>query len=165
MNLIVNTAKDWGIGNGNELLFHFSGDMKFFRSKTIENVVVMGRKTLDSFPGGKPLPKRINIVLTRNKDFSREGVIVCHSQDELNEELKKYEDDKIFIIGGDSVYKLMLPYCDTAFVTKVDASKDADTFMVNLDELPEWKIVDESESIEEKGIEYKYVTYKKSEEA
>lgn len=165
MNLIVNTAENWGIGNRNDLLFHISGDMKFFRAKTIENVVVMGRKTLDSFPGGKPLPKRVNIVLTRNKDFSREGVIVCHSPEELMAELKKYEDDKIFIIGGDSVYRLMLPYCSTAFVTRVNASRDADTFMVNLDELPEWKIADESEVFEEKGFKYKFVTYKKSEEA
>lgn len=161
MNLIVNTAADWGIGFGNELLFHLSGDMKFFKSKTIENVVVMGRKTLDSFPGGKPLPKRVNIVLTNNKDFSRDGVIVCRSLSELTEELKKYDSDRIFVIGGDSVYRLMLPFCDTAFVTKVDALKEADTFMVNLDELPDWEVSEESEIFEEKGFKYKFVTYKK----
>lgn len=161
MNLIVNVSKDWGIGKDNNLLFHFSGDMNFFKSKTIENIIVMGRKTLDSFPGGKPLPKRVNIVLTKKQDFSREGVIVCHSYEELINELSKYDDDKIFVIGGDSVYRLMLPHCDTAFVTKVNASKEADAFMVNLDNLSDWNIVDESDLFEEKGFKYKFVTYKK----
>lgn len=161
MNLIVNVSNDWAIGNNNNLLFHLSSDMKFFKEKTTGNVIVMGRKTLDSFPGGKPLPNRVNIVLTHNKEFSRDGVIVCHSLDELLNELKKYDDSSIFVIGGDSVYKLMLPYCDAAYVTKVYSSKQADTFMVNLDKLKDWSITYQSDEKEEKGYKFRFITYTK----
>lgn len=161
MNLIVNAAQDWAIGKNNELLFHLKQDMQQqFRPHTLGNVVVMGRKTLDSFPDGKPLPKRTNIVLSRNPDFQRDGCIVCHSIAELDEELNKYDDDSIYIIGGDSIYRTMLDRCSKAFVTRVYASKDgADAFMINLDESSEWEITDESEMMTENGIDFKFVTY------
>lgn len=162
MKLIVNAAKDWAIGKGNELLFHFKQDMQNFRAHTVGNVVVMGRKTLDSFPGGKPLPKRTNIVLTRNPGFEREGVIVCRSTEELKKELSKYDSDRIYIIGGESVYREFLPLCDTAIVTKTEAVREgADTWMINLDEAPDWEIAEESEPMEEKGCVFRFVTYKR----
>ena len=160
MKLIVNTSKNWGIGKENSLLFHFKQDMRFFRQHTVGNVVVMGRKTLDSFPGGKPLPDRVNIVLTRNPEFSRDDVIICHTVGELRAELKKYDSDRIYIIGGASVYREFLPFCDTAYVTRVDAVKDADTFMADLDESPDWEIIDKSEVLTEKEYKFQFVTYK-----
>lgn len=163
MKIIVNVDKNWAIGKENELLFHFKQDMKFFREHTLGNVVVMGRKTLDSFPGGKPLPKRANIVLTRNSSFEREGVSVCHSINELLELLKKYESDNIYIIGGDSVYREFLPLCDTAYVTKVNSEKNgADAFMINLDESTDWEITDKSDTVVENDISFQFVTYKRT---
>lgn len=162
MNLIVNVSENWAIGKNNSLLFHFSEDMKFFKSHTLEKTVVMGRKTLESFPNQKPLPKRKNIVLTRNNDFSPENVEIIHSIDELLEQIDLENSEDIYVIGGDTVYRQLLPYCDTAFVTKVAAvTDDADAFMVNLDTHPNWEIAEESEMISEKGYEFKFVTYKK----
>ena len=120
MNLIVNADKNWGIGRENQLLVHIPNDMKMFRQTTTGKVVVMGRKTLESFPNGMPLPKRTNIVMTTDQDYDGRGAIVVHSEEELFEELKKYADEDIFIIGGESIYRMMLPYCDTAYVTRLD---------------------------------------------
>lgn len=162
MNLIVNADKNWGIGKNNELLVQIPNDMKMFRSTTIGNVVVMGRKTLESFPNGKPLPKRTNIVLTKNKNFAAKGAIVVHSKEELLEELKKYPEEDIFVIGGESIYRILLPYCTTAYVTRTDYAYDADTYFPNLDELPEWKLVEESEEETYFDIEYRFTKYEKS---
>ena len=145
MNLIVNADKNWGIGKNNELLVHIPNDMKMFRQMTTGKVVVMGRKTLESFPNGMPLPKRTNIVLTHDKDYDAKGAIVVGSKEELLDELEEYKDEDIFIIGGESIYRMMLPYCDTAYVTRTDFAYDADTYFPDLDEMPEWKLVKESE--------------------
>ena len=162
MNLIVNVSENWAIGRGNELLFHLSTDMKFFKSQTIEKTVVMGRKTLESFPGKKPLPKRKNIVLTTNPDFCAENVEIIHSIDELLKKIDFENSEDIYVIGGETIYRQLLPYCDTAFVTKVASTvNDADAFMVNLDDDENWEIVDESETMNEKGYDFKFVTYKK----
>lgn len=163
MNLIVNVSREWAIGKGNSLLFHFSQDMKFFKSHTTGNVIVMGRKTLDSLPGGKALPNRTNIVLTRNKDFKRGGVTVCHSLDELADTIKEYDQSSIYVIGGESVYKLLLPLCDTAYVTKTDASapNGADAFMPDLDKDPTWELAESSEEFTEKGLSFRFLTYKR----
>lgn len=162
MNLIVNVSENWAIGKGNDLLFHISADMKFFKSHTVNNIVVMGRKTLDSLPGGRALPNRTNIVLTRNESFERENVKVCHNGGELALLLRDCPQDSIYVIGGASLYKDLLPFCDTAYVTKVNATvEDADAFMVNLDESPDWEIAEESELMEEKGYTFKFVTYKR----
>ena len=162
MNLIVNADKNWGIGKNNELLVQIPNDMKMFRSTTIGNVVVMGRKTLESFPNGKPLPKMTNIVLTKNKNYAAKGAIVVHSKEELLEELKKYPEEDIFVIGGESIYRMLLPYCTTAYVTRTDYAYDADTYFPNLDELPEWKLVEESEEETYFDIEYRFTKYEKS---
>lgn len=162
MNLIVNVSENWAIGRGNELLFHLSTDMKFFKSQTIEKTVVMGRKTLESFPGKKPLPKRKNIVLTTNSDFCAENVEIIHSIDELLKKIDFENSEDIYVIGGETIYRQLLPYCDTAFVTKVASTvNDADAFMVNLDDDENWEIADESETMNEKGYDFKFVTYKK----
>ncbi|MCH5212775.1 MAG: dihydrofolate reductase [Oscillospiraceae bacterium] len=159
MKLIVNVDKNWAIGNSGKLLFPLSQDMKFFKSHTINNIIVMGRKTLDSFPGGKPLANRTNIVLSRNPSFEREGVTVCNNGGELALLLRDVTED-VYVIGGESLYRDLLPFCDTAYVTKVDAKAEtADAFMVNLDESPDWVISEESDIMEEKGLKFKFVTY------
>ena len=145
MKAILAADKNWGIGYNNHLLVSIPSDMKFFRQTTTGKVVVMGRKTLESFPNGMPLKNRTNIVLTGNQNYQVKDAIVVHSEDELMEELKKYETDDIYVIGGESVYRMMLPYCDTAYVTKIDRAFQADTFFPNLDEMDEWEMTEESE--------------------
>ena len=161
MNLIVNADKNWGIGRENQLLVHIPNDMKMFRQTTTGKVVVMGRKTLESFPNGMPLPKRTNIVMTTDQDYDGRGAVVVHSEEELFEELKKYVDEDIFIIGGESIYRMMLPYCDTAYVTRLDYAYDADTYFPDLDALEEWEIVKESEEKTYFDLEYVFVKYQK----
>ena len=131
MKAIVCVDKKWGIGKDNDLLFSLPQDMKFFRSTTLDKVVVMGGNTLRSFPNGKPLPKRINVVLSKKEN--RDDVIICRDMHDLLKELKKYNTDDVFIIGGGSFYKTMLPYCEKALVTKVDSDKEVDVYFPNLD--------------------------------
>ena len=127
MNLIVAVDKNWAIGLGNKLLVSIPADMKFFRQTTTGKVVVMGRKTLESFPGGQPLKNRTNIIITRDPAYQVKDGIVVSTIEEAVEELKKYKEEDIFVIGGESIYRQMLPYCKTAFVTKIDHAYDADT--------------------------------------
>ena len=140
MNLIVAVDKNWAIGLKNKLLVSIPEDMKFFRTETAGKVVVMGRKTLESFPGGIPLKNRINIVLTGNRDYEAKGALVLHTVEDILQELKKYPSQEVYIIGGESIYRQFLPYCDTAHVTKIDYAYEADTYFPNLDKLPEWKV-------------------------
>ena len=120
---------------------------------------MLGRKTLESFPGGQPLKKRTNIVLTRDKNYKVKDAIVVHSIEEVLEELKKYDSEDVYVIGGDSIYSQMLPYCDTAHVTKIDFAYEADSWFPNLDEDPEWKIAEESEEQTYFDLEYTFVKY------
>ena len=146
MNIIVCVDANWGIGYKNELLVRIPSDQKFFRETTTGKVVVMGRKTLDSFPQGKPLKNRTNIVITSNKDLEkRDEEIYVNSVEECLELLKNYNDDDIYIIGGASIYKQFLPYCSKALVTRVDREFAADTYFPDLDKDPEWKITKESD--------------------
>ena len=161
MNLIVNVDKNWAIGNKNKLLVSIPADMKFFRETTTGNVVVMGRKTLESFPNGAPLKNRTNIVLTGNRDYQVKDAVIVHSQDELLEELKKYDTEKIYVIGGESIYRMMLPYCDTVYVTKIDRSFQADTFFPNLDEMDEWEMTEEGEEQTCFDLEYRFTKYER----
>ena len=114
--------------------------MKFFRETTKGKVVAMGRKTLESFPGGQPLKNRVNVVLTSDKKYNVKGTVVVHSIDEMVEELKKYNDEDIFVIGGESIYRQLLPYCKTAYITKIDHAYQADTFFPDLDQDPQWQM-------------------------
>ena len=158
MNLIVAADANWGIGKDNKLLVSIPADMKFFRNTTTGNVVIMGRKTLESFPGGLPLKNRVNIVLTRDKNYQAKGAVVVHSVEEALEEAKKYEEE-VYVIGGDSVYKQMLPYCSKAYVTKIDFAYEADSFFPDLDKEGEWKVTGRSEEQKYFDIEYEFRTY------
>lgn len=162
MKAIVNADINWAIGMGDSLINHIPADMKFFKEKTTGNVVVMGRSTFLTFPGQKALPNRVNIVLTTDKNWSVPDVITCHSTDELFEQLKRYDTNTVFVIGGSSVYEQLLPYCDTAFVTKVNSSKPADKFFPNLDKMSDWKIIYEGDEQEHKDVKFRFVTYKKN---
>lgn len=161
MKIIVAVSENWGIGKNNDLLFSIPTDMKFFRETTKGNTVVMGRKTLESFPGGNPLKNRTNVVISRtmNPD-EKEGVVVFRSIEEFIENKNRF-DDEIFIIGGASIYKQMLEYADTALVTKVDATVDADAYMPNLDEDNNWILSDCSDEITENGLTFRFCTYKR----
>ena len=127
MNLIVAVDKNWAIGKGQQLLVSIPQDMKFFRETTMGKVVVMGRKTLETFPGGQPLKKRVNIVITRDKNYKVNDAIIVHSVEEAVEELKKYNEEDIYVIGGETIYRQMLPYCNLAHVTKINHAYEADT--------------------------------------
>ena len=161
MNLIVAADKNWAIGHENKLLVSIPADMKFFREMTTGKVVVMGRKTLESFPGGLPLKNRINVVLTKNKDYHVKDAVVVHSVEEALEELEKYDTKDVYAIGGDTVYRQMLPYCDTAHVTKIDHAYEADTYFPNLDEDKEWELTADSEEQTYFDLEYRFLLYKR----
>ena len=145
MNIIVAVDENWAIGYRGDLLVRIPADHKMFRNETIGKVVVLGRKTMDTFPGGLPLAGRTNIVLTRNPEYQVKDAIVVHSVEELLAELKNYDTKDVYVIGGDSVYSQLLPYCDTAHVTKIDRSYEADTYFPNLDASGEWEITAESD--------------------
>ena len=160
MKLIVAVAKNWAIGYKDDLLFDLPDDMTFFKETTIDKVVVMGRKTLLSFPNGKPLKNRVNIILTRDKNFKEENCIVVNSFDELFEELKKYDEDHVFVIGGGKIYNDLYPYCSEALITKVDAIANADTFLHNFDDDLDWYLSYASEIHENNGLKFTFNTYK-----
>ena len=161
MNLIVAVDKNWAIGKDNKLLVSIPQDMKFFRETTMGGVVVMGRKTLETFPGGQPLKKRTNIVITRDKNYSVKDAIAVHSVEEAVEELKKYDGEDIYVIGGESIYRQMLPYCKVAHVTKINHAYEADTYFPNLDEDEEWAITGVSDEQTYFNLEYEFVRYER----
>ena len=161
MNIIVAADKNWGIGKDNKLLVSIPADMKFFRETTTGNVVVMGRKTLESFPGGLPLKRRTNIVLTKDVNYQVKDAVLVHSVEELLEELKKYDSENVYVIGGDSVYRQLLPYCDIAHVTKIDYAYEADSYFPNLDEDPQWEVTASSEEQTYVDLEYTFVKYQR----
>ena len=161
MNLIVAVDKNWAIGKDNKLLVSIPQDMKFFRETTMGKVVVMGRKTLESFPGGQPLKKRTNIVLTRDKNYKVKDAIVVHGVEELLEELKNYDEKEIYVIGGESIYRALLPYCKVAHVTKIDHAYEADTYFPNLDEMEDWEVTGVSEEQTYFDLEYVFTLYER----
>ena len=161
MNIIVAVDKNWAIGKDNKLLVSIPADMKMFRQETTGKVVVMGRKTLESFPNGLPLKNRTNIVLTGNKDYNVKDAIIVHTVEELLEEIKKYPSEEVYCIGGDSVYKQLLPYCDTAHVTKIDFAYEADSYFPNLDDMTEWKVTAESDEQTYFDLEYSFMKYER----
>lgn len=156
MNAIVAVDKNWAIGNKGKLLVSIPNDMKMFREETTGKVVVLGRKTLATFPGGRPLKNRTNIVLTTDVNFEAPDAIVVHSINELLEELKKYNSEDIYIIGGDSVYKQMIDYCDVCHVTKIDHAYEADTYFPNLEKMDDWELSVETEEMTYFDLEYTF---------
>ncbi|MCI5827530.1 MAG: dihydrofolate reductase [Lachnospiraceae bacterium] len=161
MNLIANVDINWAIGKNNQLLVKIPADMKFFRETTTGKVVVMGRKTLESFPNGQPLKNRTNIVLTHDRNYRVADAIVVYSMDELHAELKKYPSEDIYIIGGESIYRQLVDECDVAHITMVDYAYDADAHFPNLDEKPEWRITQDSEEQTYFDLIYHFYKYEK----
>ena len=159
MELIVAVYDDWGIGANGTQPVALSADRKFFRETTRGAMVIVGRRTIADFPGQKPLPGRVNVALTRQ---SREipGFTVCNSPEEAVEMAKTAE--RSMVIGGGSVYRQMLPYCDTAYVTKVHCTPQSDTFFPDLDRSPEWRLERVLQSGEENGIAYEMCLYKRA---
>ena len=158
MKAILSADRNWGIGYQNKLLVSIPSDMRFFREMTEGKVIVMGRKTLESFPNGLPLKKRVNVVLTHDRSYQVKDAVIVHDKEELLEELKKYQED-IFVVGGGSVYELLLPYCDTAYVTRIDMEYQADTFFPDLDQ--EWELTEESDEQTCFDIEFTFTVYRR----
>ena len=154
---IVHADKEWGIGKGNDMMFSLPLDMKFFRQTTMGHIVVMGGKTLRSFPGQKPLKNRVNIVLTRGQVCDE--CIIVRSYDELKTEMKNHENEDIYVIGGGEIYRELLPYCHGAYVTKVDAVGGAEVFFPNLDEHPDFVCVDEGVPMDDNGYTIRFTKY------
>ena len=154
---IVHADREWGIGKNNDMMFSIPKDMKFFRETTTGYTVVMGGNTLRSFPGGKPLKNRVNIVLSRGQ--VRDDCVIVRSYGELFDELKKRKEEDVFVIGGGEVYRELLPYCHGALVTKVDAVGGATVFFPNLDEHADFVCVDEGQPIEDNGYIIRFTRY------
>ena len=159
MNLIVAVDNRWGIGKDNHLLANIPGDMQYFKEHTTGKVVIMGRKTLESMPGKRGLPNRTNYVLTGQAGFSAERAITVNSWAVLEEELKSYEPDDVFLIGGASMYNKYYKKCDKLFVTKIDADLGADTFITNFDEDSDYVVTSESKPVTENGLTYRFLVY------
>lgn len=161
MNIVAAVDNNWAIGNKGNLLVSIPNDQKMFRELTTGKVIVLGRKTLATFPQGLPLMNRTNIILTHNKDFTVKGALVAHSVDELMDMLKEYNSDDIFVVGGESIYKLLLPMCDTAHITKIDHEYAADTYFPNLDKDSEWKITADSDEMTYFDLPYTFLRYER----
>lgn len=163
MNIILAADKKWAIGKDNNLLMHLPGDLKYFKKITTGKTVVMGRKTLESLPGGKPLPGRRNIVITRNESIAVDGAEVVHSVEEMMDLLKNVPENEIFIIGGEQIYKQMVPYTDTFYITKIYKDLPADRYFVDLDAMPELRITWEGPIEEHGDTKYQFFIYKRRE--
>lgn len=168
MKLVVAVDKEWGIGNRGGLLARVRADLVNFRKLTEGHVVVLGSKTLATFPGGRPLKNRTNIVLSRRKDYSPEGALVADSIEGLLDILKNYDTDDVYVIGGETVYTQMLPYCDTAYVTKFEKSFEKDAIMPDLDASDEWTLSETGEeqtsnpeTDSEADLKFRFCTYKR----
>ena len=160
MFAIAAVSQNWGIGKDNHLLFHISADMKRFRELTEGRTVLMGRKTLQSLPGGKGLPRRRNIVLTTDPDFTAPDAETAHTPVQA----VFTAGEEAAIIGGESVYRLFLPLCERVYITRVFADAEADAFFPDLDADPRWQVAQESEIFEENGLRYQFVDYVPCEE-
>ncbi len=158
MKAIVAVYDDWGIGQNGTQILTLSADRKFFRQTTRGACVIVGRKTLADFPGGKPLPNRVNLVLTR-QNLSVPGAQIAQSPAQAASLAEKYES--VFVIGGGSIYRQMLGYCDGAYVTKIHCAPQSDTFFPNLDEQPDWRLSRVLERGEEQGISYEICLYER----
>ncbi|SDA49483.1 dihydrofolate reductase [Lachnospiraceae bacterium G11] len=161
MKLIAAVDNNWAIGNKGALLVRIRTDQMNFRALTTGKVVILGRKTLETFPQKQPLANRTNIILSKNPDYKVKDAIVVHSMDELMEEIKKYDTDDVFVIGGESIYKALEPMCDTAIITKVEHSYEADAYFPNLDENPDWELVEEGEEQTCFDLSFTFNTYKR----
>ncbi len=159
MQAIVNVSPEWGIGNENRLLVRIKEDMRRFRAFTTHHTIIVGRKTLETFPGGRPLPDRENIILTRDPEYRAENAIVCRSLDELRKILSGKDPDSVFVCGGEQIYRLLLPYCSTAFVTMTETDCKADRFFPDLNRQPDWILTEGGEPKTEGETTYRFLKY------
>ena len=161
MNLIAAVDRNWAIGYKNELLVRIPEDQKWFRETTTGKAVIMGRKTLESLPNKSPLKNRLNVVITSDMNYSVPGAVVVHSIDEAVEAVRDYADDDVYVIGGESIYRQMLPLCSTAHITKVDYAYQADAHFPDLDKEEGWKITETSDERTYFDIIYEFVKYER----
>lgn len=159
MNMIVAVDNNFAIGYQGRLLVQIPLDQQFFREMTKGKVIVYGRKTLATFPNGVPLASRVNIILSENKDYNVRGAVCLHSLEETLEYLKQYKSEDIFIVGGESIYRQFLPYCDTIHLTKVDYEYKADAHFPDLRKLPEWEMTEDSDEQTYFDVEYYFQKY------
>ena len=159
MNAIAAVSPSWGIGKAGGLLFHIKADMQRFRAMTTGGTVLMGRRTLDSLPGGNPLPHRRNIVLTRDAAFHREGVETAHSVEEALELVRGEDPEKVWVIGGGEIYAALLPYCSRCAITRVYEERESDAFFPNLDAMPEWRVFRSEAILLEGDTAYQFMEY------
>lgn len=161
MRAIAAVDSNWAIGNKGRLLVSIPADHKMFRKTTMDKVIVYGRKTLETFPMQHILDGRTNIILSRNQDLKVNGAIICHSIEELLETLKDYDQDDIYVIGGASVYKELLPYIDLVEITAIDYEYEADAYFPNLDADPEWEVTQESDEQTFFDVAYTFKRYER----
>ena len=159
MKLIVAVDSRWGIGKNGDLLKSIPDDMLYYRATTRGKVVVMGYTTLLSLPNSKPAPGRLNLILADIPDLRVSGAVVCGSMEQLHRMIGQFAPDDVFDIGGGSMYRQLLPYCHAAHITKMRFDGDADTYIPNLDDLPEWSVSTESEKKEHEGVYYSFLEY------
>lgn len=161
MNIMVTADERWVIGSGDKLLVQIPRNQKLFMEETTGKIVVVGRKALQTFPQGMPLQGRTTIVLSKNKDLKIKGALVMDSLESLLKELKKYKSEDIYIVGGESVYAQLLPYCDVVHVTKVDHVYSGNKYFPNLDNDPDWEITAESDEQTYFDIPYTFLKYER----
>lgn len=161
MNLIAAVDNNWAIGNKGQLLVRIPNDHKMFRNETLGKVVVLGRKTLETFPNGLPLQQRTNIILSTDKNYKVNGATVVNSIDMLLKELEKYNSEDVYIIGGESIYRQMLEYCDVAHITHIDHEYEADAYFPNLQQEKDWEVSEESDELTYFDLIYQFVKYER----
>lgn len=161
MNIIVAADENWAIGNKGDLLVRIPSDHKHFREETTGKVVVLGRRTLETFPQGMPLQNRTNIILTHDPGYRVKGALTAHSVEELMKLLQAYDDQDVYVIGGDSVYRQLLPYCNVAHVTRIDRAYEADAYFPNLDQDPNWEVTADSDEQTYFDITYRFLKYER----
>ncbi len=161
MNMIAAVDRNWAIGRKGGLLVSIPNDHKHFREETTGKVVVLGRKTLETFPQGLPLQGRTNIILSRDPQFRVKGAEVVHSLEELRAGLKAYREEDVYCVGGESIYRQLLPWCNRVHITKIDRSYEADAWFPNLDKDPDWEITADSEEQTYFDIAYTFLRYER----
>lgn len=162
MKLIVAADDEFGIGKDGDLLTFLPEDLEFFKQNTVNQAIVIGRKTLESFKNGNPLPKRKNLVFSRTKQYDHDRIVNIDSVETLQEWIKNNPENEVFVSGGGVIYELLLPYCETALVTRLEGNFDADTFMPNLEEHPNWMCIEQGPLIEEGDVRYRHTVWKNS---
>ncbi len=161
MKLIAAVDENWAIGQKNRLLVQIPADQKFFRETTEGQVVVLGRRALANFSNGRPLAGRVNVVLSRNPSFTVKSAVVTHSVEETLQRLREYPNQEVYVIGGGSIYRQFLPYCDTALITKICHVYEADTYFPNLEKDPDWVLRADSEEQTYFDLEYYFLRYER----